>query len=295
MRWPVNAPVSQAFGTNPTNGIRPGSPDYWIIQQFGNYQPNGHTGVDFSVPIGTKVGAAAAGTVLHEGWMAGTYADNPWWIAPGFAGICVVIDHGSFIGIYGHLSSTSVNKGDYVTEGEVIGLSGNTGGSTGPHLHFEVLPDGWDFNNGMYGRINPANFISAGASMGPAGDIKPAPQEAQEEDDMFSEDDRKLLKAVKEALIDGGKSMLYGASIQKLIDDIPRRVAFFPVIRDGQKVAWIQDTADGVTMVADLQDKVLPALAEALKIDPAAVREAFEEAVKGSQLTVTIGKEEGDN
>jgi hypothetical protein len=190
VRWPVNAPVSQAFGSNPTNGIRPGSPDYWIIQQFGNYQPNGHTGVDISVPVGTPVGAAGSGTVLHEGWMGGTYADNPWWIAPGFAGICVVIDHGSFIGIYGHMSSTSVSKGDYVTEGEVIGLSGNTGGSTGPHLHFEVLPDGWDFNNGMYGRVNPAAFISAGASMGPTGNVTPAPvpvpDPTEEEDFMTS-------------------------------------------------------------------------------------------------------------
>ena len=293
MRWPVDAPVSQAFGSNPTNNIRPGSVDYWIIQQFGNYQPNGHTGVDFPVRVGTPVGAAASGTVLHEGWMGGTYADNPWWIAPAFAGICVVIDHGSFIGIYGHMSSTSVNVGDYVTEGEVIGLSGNTGGSTGPHLHFEVLPDGWDFNNGMFGRVNPAQFISANASMGPAGTITPAPKpDPVEEDDMFNDEDRRLLKAVKEALIDGGKSMLYGASIQKLIDDIPRRTAFFPVIRDGEKVAWIQDTANGVTMLEDLQDKVLPAMAEALKIDPATVRSAFEDAVKGSQLTVTIGGED---
>ena len=171
MRWPVDAPVSQAFGSNPTNNIRPGSVDYWIIQMFGNYQPNGHTGIDFPVRAGTPVGAAASGTILHEGWMGGTYADNPWWIAPDFAGICVVIDHGAFIGIYGHMSSTSVNVGDYVTEGEVIGLSGNTGGSTGDHLHFEVLPDGWDFNNGMFGRVNPAQFISSGASMGPSGDI----------------------------------------------------------------------------------------------------------------------------
>lgn len=186
MRWPVDAPVSQAFGSNPTNNIRPGSVDYWIIQQFGNYQPNGHTGVDFPVRSGTPVGAAASGTILHEGWMGGTYADNPWWIAPAFAGICVVIDHGSFIGIYGHMSSTSVSVGEYVTEGEVIGLSGNTGGSTGDHLHFEVLPDGWDFNNGMFGRVNPAQFISGNAAMGPAGNTIPVPTPVEEEDFMTS-------------------------------------------------------------------------------------------------------------
>ncbi|UXM90957.1 M23 family metallopeptidase [Paenarthrobacter sp. JL.01a] len=278
MRWPVDAPVSQAFGSNPTNGIRPGSPDYWIIQQFGNYQPNGHTGVDFSVPIGTPVAAAGSGTVLHEGWMGGTYADNPWWIAPAFAGICVVIDHGSFIGIYGHMSSTSVNKGDFVTEGEVIGLSGNTGGSTGPHLHFEVLPDGWDFNNGMYGRVNPAAFISANAAMGPAGEVTTIPTPT-EEDDMFTDNDRAVLTAVSDAIFKGGQSTHKNKSLNNMLGSI-----------------WDAIFAGGASMpggksLSDILGKV--AEAPAVTVDPAALAASIAESIPAdlaAQVADELGK-----
>jgi murein DD-endopeptidase MepM/ murein hydrolase activator NlpD len=163
MIHPVYSEPSQPFGSNPTSIIHPGSPDYWIIERFGNYQPNGHTGTDYPVKEGTEVRAVTAGQVLHAGTIGGTYADNPWWIAPGFAGVFVVIDHGNFISIYGHLKSggLKVRAGDWVAEGQVIALSGNTGGSTGDHLHFEVMPDGWDFNNGMFGRVDPARYLPA--------------------------------------------------------------------------------------------------------------------------------------
>jgi hypothetical protein len=155
--WPVSGSVSQGFGSNPTRDL---PADSWLIQTFGNYQPNGHTGVDFPVAVGTPVRAAASGVVQHVGWYSGSYADNPYWISPSFAGFVLVIDHGSFVGIYAHLSSSPVNVGQQVSEGDIVAYSGNSGGSTGPHLHFEVLPDGWDFNNGMYGRVNPARYIT---------------------------------------------------------------------------------------------------------------------------------------
>lgn len=215
MTYPVRASISQNFGDNPTANIRPGSPDYWIIQQFGNYQPDGHTGIDFSCPVGTEVSAVASGKVLHSGWMAGTYADNPWWVAPGFAGICIVIDHGTFIGIYGHLSRAIAAKNSWVNEGDAIGLSGNTGGSTGPHLHFEVLPDGYNLNARFYGRVNPLPYLGS-ASIGPAGDIKKTPE--PEEDDMNPED-RRMLKAVYDAIFNGGTSMPEGKPLKDLIHD----------------------------------------------------------------------------
>jgi hypothetical protein len=178
MTYPVKANISQNFGDNPTANIRPGSPDYWIIQQFGNYQPDGHTGVDFACAAGTEVRAVADGTVLHIGWVGGTYADNPWWIAPGFAGYCAVIDHGSFIGIYGHCTdgSAKVGKGARVRDGQVFILSGNTGGSTGAHLHFEVLPDGYNLNARFYGRVNPLPYLGS-ASVGPAGETTTTTEE----------------------------------------------------------------------------------------------------------------------
>ena len=155
--WPVDAEVSQAYGSNPTANL---PVDSWLIQTFGNYQPNGHTGVDFPVAVGTPVRAVANGTVRHVGWYSGSYADNPYWIAPAFAGFCLVIDHGSFVGIYAHLSGSNVTAGQRVVEGQVVAQSGNTGGSTGPHLHFEVLPDGYNLYGPMYGRINPQTLFT---------------------------------------------------------------------------------------------------------------------------------------
>ena len=161
MIHPVYAEPSQHYGDNPTSIIKPGSPDYWIIEQFGNYQPAGHTGTDYPVVSGTRVRAVTGGQVLFAGWMSGTYADNPWWIAPSFAGCVLVIDHGSFIGIYGHLSAVKTKAGDWVAEGQVVALSGNTGASTGDHLHFEVLPDGYVLSGGMFGRVDPARYLPA--------------------------------------------------------------------------------------------------------------------------------------
>jgi len=89
--------------------------------------PRWHFGQDFCCPIGTEVHATGAGIVAF----AGNQHD-------GF-GIKVVIDHGyGYRTIYGHLSEFSVRRGQKVTRGDFIGLSGNTGTSTGPHLHYQI-------------------------------------------------------------------------------------------------------------------------------------------------------------
>lgn len=170
---PVDAAISQHFGDNPTRDL---PADSWLIQTFGNYQPDGHTGEDYAVPVGTPIRAVTSGTVLHVGYYAGSYADNPEWISPNFAGWCYVINHdpapgfpNGFIGIYAHGQDggNRVTVGQRVTEGQVIGLSGNTGGSTGPHLHFEILPDGWVTNSYMFGRVDPEQLFAGGiAAMG---------------------------------------------------------------------------------------------------------------------------------
>ncbi|HJW01367.1 MAG TPA: M23 family metallopeptidase [Arthrobacter sp.] len=183
---PVDFEPSQLYGDNPTKWL---PADSWLIQTFGNYQPDGHTGIDYPCPAGTPVRAVAAGTVVHVGRLAGTYADNAWWISPGFAGFTYVVDHGSFIGIYGHCmdGAARVSYGQRVSEGQVLGLSGNTGASTGDHLHFEVLPDGYVLNSYMYGRINPATLFGS-ASINPQGTITPQ----EEEDDMALSTEDKL-------------------------------------------------------------------------------------------------------
>ena len=158
MRHPVDYAPSQDYGDNATRNL-PAS--HWIIQRFGNYQPDGHTGIDYPCPSGTPVRAVSDGIVVHVGYYKGTYADNPFWIQPGFAGWCYVVQHAWGFGIYGHCleNGSSVKIGQHVTEGQVLGLSGNTGASTGDHLHFEALLHGYVLNSYMYGRVDPASLF----------------------------------------------------------------------------------------------------------------------------------------
>ncbi|MEU5364668.1 M23 family metallopeptidase [Streptomyces sp. NPDC005925] len=106
-----------------------------------------HSGQDFAVPSGTDVMAAHGGTVVKAGgWGAG---DGPAY------GNAVVIQHGNgTYSQYAHLSRIDVGVGQVVTTGQHIARSGNTGNSSGPHLHFEVrtTPD--------YGSaVDPAAFL----------------------------------------------------------------------------------------------------------------------------------------
>ena len=85
-----------------------------------------HEGIDLAVGNGTPVVASAAGTVIVAGWTGGY-------------GNLVVVDHGNGIATaYGHNTSVTVGPGQSVAQGQLIAYSGNTGHSTGPHVHFEV-------------------------------------------------------------------------------------------------------------------------------------------------------------
>jgi murein DD-endopeptidase MepM/ murein hydrolase activator NlpD len=109
--WPLRGRLTSLYGprTHPIYG----TPDF-------------HTGIDFGVPEGTPVHAAAAGVVSFAGRQGGY-------------GILVVIEHaGGFSTYYAHLSKALVEVGQFVEQGQIIALSGNTGLSTGPHLHFEI-------------------------------------------------------------------------------------------------------------------------------------------------------------
>lgn len=85
-----------------------------------------HSGVDFQAASGSSVVAVGAGTVVEAGW-GGAYGNN----------IVLRMQDGTYTQ-YGHLSSIGVSVGQSVTSGQQIGLSGSTGNSTGPHLHFEA-------------------------------------------------------------------------------------------------------------------------------------------------------------
>ena len=102
--------------------------------------PRMHNGQDFGVPYGTEVYTTGNGTVFETGRNSGL-------------GNYIVIDHGyGFRTTYGHLSRINVIKGRQVKRGDLIGLSGNTGLSSGPHLHYEISQFGQ--------HKNPINFFN---------------------------------------------------------------------------------------------------------------------------------------
>ncbi|MFF9201932.1 peptidoglycan DD-metalloendopeptidase family protein [Streptomyces sp. NPDC014986] len=109
-----------------------------------------HTGVDFGVPTGTSLKAVGPGTVVSAGW-AGAYGNQ----------VVIQLADG-YYAQYAHLSSLSVSAGQSVSGGQQVGLSGSTGNSTGPHLHFEIrtTPD--------YGSdVDPVSYLrSKGVALG---------------------------------------------------------------------------------------------------------------------------------
>ena len=107
---------------------QPFTKDYAITQYYGDkYTSAFHTGIDYSLPPNTEVLASESGTVMQSGWMNGGW------------GNCVIIQHpDGNATLYAHLNKCLVKVGDQVVRGQVIGLSGSTGNSTGPHLHFET-------------------------------------------------------------------------------------------------------------------------------------------------------------
>ena len=127
LSYPVNAPITSGFGMRYHPILH-----YWRL----------HAGTDFGAPCGTPVHAPADGTVVRAGW-AGGFGNQ------------IVVDHGYVKGVdlassMNHLSRIYVYSGR-VSRGQVIGLSGTTGLSTGCHLHFEV------YQNGVH--VNPMRWL----------------------------------------------------------------------------------------------------------------------------------------
>lgn len=118
-RWPVRGAVNSEYGRRLSPWT--GAPEF-------------HGGLDISAERGTPVKAPAPGVVFFAG------------VQPEY-GNTVILDHGNDIKtLYGHLQKVQVTQGQHVERGQVIALSGNTGKSSGPHLHYEILVKGQSVN-----------------------------------------------------------------------------------------------------------------------------------------------------
>lgn len=111
---PVPYPVTSHFGY---------APDYFGGTIY-------HTGVDMACPVGVSVSNVMGGKVTFAGYSPAGY------------GNLVVVENDGVQAFYGHLSQVNVQVGDRVDAGDLVGLTGNTGKSTGPHLHWEIRVDG---------------------------------------------------------------------------------------------------------------------------------------------------------
>lgn len=139
---PVNGPITQLFGENPQIYKKWGFP--------------GHNGIDYGVPNGTPIKAAAGGTVAMVSFENGGYGN--------FVKLSHVDGSKTYYTYYAHLASAAVSAGQKVKAGAVIGNSNNTGASTGPHLHFGLKIDG---ENPTYkGYVDPMPYITADAGAG---------------------------------------------------------------------------------------------------------------------------------
>lgn len=112
--------------------------DFNVIGDVSYHMDHHHAGIDLGIPVGTKIIAAADGTIVRAEYFGGY-------------GNCVDLKVGKYLFRYGHLSKFLCAKGQTVSAGQVIALSGNTGNSTGPHLHFEVQENGT--------AVNPRKFV----------------------------------------------------------------------------------------------------------------------------------------
>ncbi len=151
---------AHVLGATTGNLVMPFDGTYTITQGFGSEltEPNlrnfyshyglgGHDGIDFALPIGTPLYAVDDGAVLLAG--------------DGDYGTTIVMQHSWGRTYYGHLSKTvaTANKDFTIKKGTLIGYSGNTGESTGPHLHFGMKPDKPDTGNGYIGKVDPMAYL----------------------------------------------------------------------------------------------------------------------------------------
>lgn len=140
LRYPFAGiyPVASRFGEIPVENT--------LKQKYKEWGIKGHHGIDFKLPLGTKVVATDSGKVVQAG------NNNDF-------GTSVTLEHAWGSSIYAHLKEVRVSPGQKIKIGQVIGLSGQSGFTTGAHLHFGIKPLVVNFDNGYLGFISPEPYL----------------------------------------------------------------------------------------------------------------------------------------
>lgn len=136
--------MTQGFGARETDPI--------MALKYRRYGLMGHDGIDYSMPTGTPIFSVDDGIVV----LTEKFGDY---------GTTVAVQHRWGTSYYGHLSKITKRKGEIVKKGEQIALSGDTGLSTGPHLHFGIKLKQYVDTNGYYGKTNPLTYLTTGSPL----------------------------------------------------------------------------------------------------------------------------------
>lgn len=134
--------IAQLWGENPS---------FYAQYAYDGVALRGHNGIDFLTPSGTLMYATDGGEVLQVGFENGGFGNY------------IVLRHPWGESIYAHLSTTAVTVGQAVARGQYIGASGNSGGSSGPHLHFAIRINPYQRGDGWGGFSDPLPYLPPGA------------------------------------------------------------------------------------------------------------------------------------
>ncbi|QWY81934.1 endolysin [Arthrobacter phage Sicarius2] len=270
----------------------------WRSQAFrsnpGGFNPSGgHTGYDQAMPAGTPIYAPGDGIIRLSSWVSDNYLANDWWLTR-YGGDMLVLDCTDAFGrsetmptfIFAHLSESIAEVGQRVKKGQLIGKSGNSGTATsGPHCHIEALPPNWDFQNGVYGRVDPELYFSEWPEdIRPAsGSITPITEEelsAQEADRIIKEVNGYTAALLLYGYQSGGQKH---PGIADQIEGIPDKTWSQTVLRGGQRISVKQELAD-----AKSEAQALRAAVVALAKNPDLTAEQITAAVKAGLADGTV-------
>lgn len=182
---PVPGLITQDWLANKTGGITPdpnGTPMQQLVARYGNYQDAGHDGLDQDGRTGDPIVAPGSGRVDYAGpgelMPADMAAKWGFIYGPGGwgSGNITLLDHGLGFGTYhAHQSRVHAPTGAWLEAGQLLGYVGNTGRSGGDHLHWSLVAFPVNYQDPLYSRRNPLQYLPAGITIPYTGGGKGAP------------------------------------------------------------------------------------------------------------------------
>lgn len=227
----------------PFRGEYPISQRYGEVIQGVTYKGKPHTGIDYLCPFGTEILASADGTVLYSGYDGS-----------GFGNLIIILHERNKATVYAHLSERYVYVNQKVRQGDVIGKSGSTGYSTGPHLHFEARSV-W---NDPESHKDPVMYLQMKSMADPEGNQTPSGSDSpdQESDSSIQGLCRVACEAanVRDWNTLGWKALVYKGERVYVFDDV-KWMNNLPYRFIGAGLCMAERDADGTVILEKVKDE----------------------------------------